>query len=159
MVRAAVGLPDGAEILQAHLDAFEFEPDRGPAGEDQGGDAGGSLGFLESDRQEAQRVAGGRSRRDALGLDGEHALEMQAGEPAPRRLALGHRPVEAARGQGETVLARQPRQILRPQDRVLQVGGDDGEILGVEGSELEKLHHLRSGLPDRTRGKRISRRR
>ncbi|GAB6844484.1 hypothetical protein JCM2811A_34860 [Methylorubrum rhodinum] len=38
------------------------------------------------------------------------------------------------------MLARQPREIARPQDRVLQVGRDHGEILGIEGGELEKLH-------------------
>ena len=61
-------------------------------------------------------------------------------KPPPGRLAGIRLPIEAPRREREAALARQVGEIAHADEGVLQVAGDDGEILLIEGDELEEVH-------------------
>ncbi|CAH1662310.1 hypothetical protein CHELA20_52730 [Hyphomicrobiales bacterium] len=65
---------------------------------------------------------------------------MQGGEP-PLRLALGRGlPIETMYGHRETAPVRKIGQILDSQQRILEMGRDDGQVFAVEGNKLDLVH-------------------
>ena len=62
---------------------------------------------------------------------------MHAGQPPLRRHGL---PVVAADLDGETPFPGQIGDVAHPQERVLEMSGDDGKVVGIERDESEEVH-------------------
>ncbi len=103
--------------------------------------AGGSLlGELDRQQVEHRILAGGI---DVAALAGSDALEPQRRAAAPQ---LGARAHSAASQSKRSSADHQPLFLRAPDDvgdldqGILQMGGDDLEVVRVEGNEFQRLH-------------------
>src|SRR5215208_2941208 len=141
MCRAGGGGPGRAQIGKLAFKALDFEPQRGAAREYQGHSPGGCVGLVVFHRQKVQhRVLG--FRIDVAAAAGQHPIKPQRGAAAlktGRDLAAGF-PVEPVDAENQPLFRREPYNVGDLDDRVLQMGGDDRDIVWVERNELEWVH-------------------
>src|SRR5690606_3508210 len=140
-------LPGAAQVAQPRLDAFHIEMNRAAAGKGKFDRAGRRL-----PRHEAQ----GEKRQHFLGLghvdpgrpDGENAVEIDRGEPplvllSAEEAGLLLFPGEAPHHHGEALLALLVTEFARLHHRVLNMRGDDAQVLLIERGKLQEIHtHL-----------------
>jgi hypothetical protein len=122
-----------------HFDAFHVRLNRGTVSEEEGDSSRGRVALLEGDGEEVQdliRVA----PIDAAHPDRENAFEVQSRETTPGWLARVRLPIETARDDGKAPLFAKVGKVAHADDRVLEVGRDDGEVFLVESDEAQQIH-------------------
>lgn len=141
--------PSGAEIVQGRFQAFDFEPHGASSGEGEGDGPLRRFAWVERQRQERQDtlLVGEVDPRDLSTL---HVLNPHARLAANIALRLALRPdrvvpIEPIDDDGKPAVGLEIGHISDSQHRILQMGCDDGEILVVEGQELQVRH--RGALP------------
>ena len=133
---AAFGGPDGTDVFHLHFDALQVHLDGPTIGKDQGGCAGRGVPFLERNRKKVKNgILVGPV--DAAHPHRRHMLEMHAGQ-AP--LGAFRFPVVPARLNRKPALLGQVDDIVHPQQRILQVSRDHGQIFRVERNESQEVH-------------------
>src|SRR5581483_5838361 len=100
---------------------------------------------FQADRQQIQHPVRG-VERDLVVVDGRHLVENKGGMGAPvarlnARIGL---PAEAVDQENKTLLASEVGAVTHRDQRILDGGRDDAEIVGVERAELELLHYRRA---------------
>ena len=139
MGRTPVCGPDRAYVLHLHFNAFHVDLDGTAIGEDQGGGARWRVRLLERNGEQIEDgvLPGPVDPTHPHGFD---MLEMHAGQPPLGRLIEAGLPIEPTDLDGEPALLGQENDIAYPQNSVLQMGRDDGQIFRIEGDEFEEVH-------------------
>src|SRR5579863_1015445 len=148
MIRAQRRRIDLAEIDKLRLQTFHLQTNGAAAGEGQRDRASRAVAFGEFDGKEVEQGIFVRRIKTAA-FAGVDALEAQRRPAAPivRTLAAGGvlavrriHPVEAIERHDEAAFARLPADIRGFDASILHMGGDDLDVVIVEGNELEFLH-------------------
>src|SRR5712692_1488530 len=85
-----------------------------------------------------------RSTRSNFKVSSTSARSPRAAAPALRPRPLGRGPVEATERHDQALFLPAPADIGHLDEGILQMGGDDLEVVPVEGDELHRLHDARS---------------
>src|SRR5262245_22577265 len=131
------GFPCGAEIAQLGLDALDLQSYRAATREYKCYLAARGVFLLELNREQRHHRAF-RREIDAMGLGVENALEPERSPAALKRLPSAVAPfrcgpVEAVHDCDEPLFGGQIGHVADQQHGVLQMYGEDREILCIEG--------------------------
>src|SRR5262249_24645852 len=121
--------------------ALDLETEHSSAGENESDDASRRVGLGKLDGKQVEHR--GLARRiDISALAAIDALEAQRRTAAPqfKLFPLGREPIEAAQRDHYAPFLRAPDDVGDLDERILQMGGDDLEVVLVKGDELHRLH-------------------
>lgn len=147
--------PFAAQITQARLNALDIEPDGGAAGEGEENLAGGRFALFKDDGEQIE-YAVLLGQIETLGMSGQHMIEMET-RAAARTPAAPVRlfPYIAVEQEDEAPVGLRITHVANLEDGILSHGGNDGEVLGIEGEKPEiggnSIGHI-SVAPDREAG-------
>ena len=123
--------PARADIAHLRIETFDLQPDHRSTGKCQHDPPGRRVGRLEMNEKQGHRCSL-LPRRETAESHLANAIKMQSGAAALQEIMRGRDPVKSRQRHHKPVGAGLPCHVARIDDRVLQIGRDNRQILGVK---------------------------